>query len=194
MEKELLKKYIDEGLSIRKIAEKLSCSATTIRYYLNKFDLVSKWHQPNKFNVEVIRKLCEEKISISEILRELNLHVSNTNFLSIKRFTKKNNIILPKNGNKSGNKRFPKRTNSEIFCVNSPVSRGVVRKRLLEEGRGEKCELCTQGIEWNGRKISMILDHINGVPDDNRRENLRFICPNCDSTLDTFCGRNKRYK
>ena len=38
----------------------------------------------------------------------------------------------------------------------------------------------------------MILDHINGVPDDHRLENLRIVCPNCAATLDTHCGRKNR--
>jgi hypothetical protein len=38
--------------------------------------------------------------------------------------------------------------------------------------------------------MSLILDHINGVADDNRLENLRIVCPNCAATLDTHCGRN----
>ena len=37
--------------------------------------------------------------------------------------------------------------------------------------------------------MSLILDHINGVADDNRLENLRIVCPNCAATLDTHCGR-----
>src|SRR5262249_10271723 len=36
------------------------------------------------------------------------------------------------------------------------------------------------------------LDHINGVPTDNRLENLRIVCPNCAATLDTHCGRKRR--
>jgi 5-methylcytosine-specific restriction endonuclease McrA len=36
----------------------------------------------------------------------------------------------------------------------------------------------------------MVLDHINGIPNDNRIENLRFLCPNCNSQTDTFAGRN----
>ncbi|HEX5763694.1 MAG TPA: hypothetical protein VFY04_11315 [Solirubrobacterales bacterium] len=40
--------------------------------------------------------------------------------------------------------------------------------------------------------MSMILDHINGVRDDHRLENLRMVCPNCAATLDTHCGRKNR--
>jgi len=36
----------------------------------------------------------------------------------------------------------------------------------------------------------MILDHVNGVPNDNRLGNLRMLCPNCNATLATHCGRN----
>lgn len=36
------------------------------------------------------------------------------------------------------------------------------------------------------------LDHKNGR--DHRPENLRWVCPNCDSQSDTFCGRNNRAK
>jgi hypothetical protein len=45
---------------------------------------------------------------------------------------------------------------------------------------------------WRGRRLALILDHINGVPDDNRLENLRIVCPNCAATLDTHCGRKNR--
>ena len=37
--------------------------------------------------------------------------------------------------------------------------------------------------------MALILDHINGVPDDNRLENLRIVCPNCAATFETHCGR-----
>jgi hypothetical protein len=40
--------------------------------------------------------------------------------------------------------------------------------------------------------MSLILDHVNGVPDDNRLHNLRVVCPNCAATLDTHCGRKNR--
>lgn len=52
--------------------------------------------------------------------------------------------------------------------------------------------MCGQGEEWNGKKMSLILDHINGVHNDNRLENLRIVCPNCNATLDTHCGKNNK--
>jgi ribosomal protein S27AE len=43
-----------------------------------------------------------------------------------------------------------------------------------------------------GERMSMILDHINGVSNDNRLENLRIVCPNCAATFDTHCARSRR--
>jgi 5-methylcytosine-specific restriction endonuclease McrA len=66
-----------------------------------------------------------------------------------------------------------------------------LKKRLIKEGIKEnKCDIC--GItEWNGKLISMQLDHINGDSHNHKLENLRMICPNCHSQTETYCGKNK---
>lgn len=75
--------------------------------------------------------------------------------------------------------------------MHSTYERGVLKRRLLREGiKQPVCEICGQGELWLGRRMSMILDHVNGVSDDHRLENLRMLCPNCNATLDTHCGRN----
>jgi hypothetical protein len=80
---------------------------------------------------------------------------------------------------------------SEIMVAGSTFHRGHLKRRLYREGLKEpRCELCGQDEEWRGRKMALILDHINGVATDNRLENLQIVCPNCAATLDTHCGRN----
>jgi len=55
----------------------------------------------------------------------------------------------------------------------------------------ENCQFHKGGLIWNGQKLGMILDHINGNSNDNRAENLRYLCPNCDAQLPTRGGRNR---
>ena len=53
-----------------------------------------------------------------------------------------------------------------------------------------ECAIC--GLDsWRGAAISLHLDHVNGIRNDHRRENLRLLCPNCHSQTVTFAGRNK---
>jgi len=54
-----------------------------------------------------------------------------------------------------------------------------------------ECRFHREALEWNGRPLTPILDHINGVNQDNRPDNLRYLCPNCDSQLETKGGANK---
>lgn len=80
---------------------------------------------------------------------------------------------------------------AEVLVERSTYSRGTLKRRLYAEGlKARACEICGQGEEWQGRRMALILDHVNGVGDDNRLENLRIVCPNCAATLDTHCGRN----
>jgi hypothetical protein len=79
----------------------------------------------------------------------------------------------------------------QLLVRRSAYSRQALKRRLYAEGlKTRVCELCGQGELWREHRMSLILDHINGVADDNRLENLRIVCPNCAATLDTHCGRN----
>jgi len=80
-----------------------------------------------------------------------------------------------------------------IMSENSTLSRHHLKRRLLKEGLlKNECSLCGQEGNWKGKELRMIIDHINGISNDNRLENLRMVCPNCNSQLDTFSGRNNK--
>lgn len=65
-----------------------------------------------------------------------------------------------------------------------------LKRHILKE-QNNCCEICEMKNEWNYKPIVFILDHINGDASNNRRENIRLICPNCDSQLDTFKSKNR---
>ena len=68
--------------------------------------------------------------------------------------------------------------------------RGTFRERLLLH-YGNKCSICGQKPEWNGLELVLVLDHIDGNAGNDKETNLRFICPNCDSQLETFKSKNR---
>lgn len=65
-----------------------------------------------------------------------------------------------------------------------------VRQYVFEDQHG-RCALCELPAEWNGLPLNFVLDHIDGDASNNRRENLRLVCPNCDSQLPTYKSRNR---
>lgn len=70
------------------------------------------------------------------------------------------------------------------------TSMGWIKCHLLKE-QNNKCAICGMENSWNNKPLVFILDHINGRANDNTRNNLRLVCPNCDSQLDTYKNKNK---
>lgn len=90
----------------------------------------------------------------------------------------------------------PKYELQQILVENSTyLNRSMLKKRLVSSGLMEyKCIECDNVGIWNGKKLSLQLDHINGIPNDNRIENLRILCPNCHSQTETYSGKSSNKK
>lgn len=81
----------------------------------------------------------------------------------------------------------------KVLVENSTYARHLVKKRILREKLiPYQCSCCGLGPEWQGKPMPLILDHINGVNNDNRLSNLRFVCSNCDTQLDTYKSKNRK--
>jgi hypothetical protein len=91
-----------------------------------------------------------------------------------------------------------------VLCYRDGKRRGGIVRRHYEPWRQqqkpplpercdiEECFFHSNPLVWNGHALKLILDHQNGNNTDNRPNNLRFLCPNCNSQqIDTNGGANK---
>lgn len=163
-------------------------------YGLNSKKITSKTSSPIwSISTKDFKKLVEKASSIKEILNAFNLENKGSNYKTLKKrfllenlnyneFVKKS-VYAPRN--------TLKYTRDEIFCENSSYPRNSLKKILLTENiLINKCSICQQLPYWNNKSMTLILDHINGIYNDNRLINLRIVCPNCNSQLETTGGRN----
>jgi hypothetical protein len=81
------------------------------------------------------------------------------------------------------------RGDPEIMRSNFQIRNNI--KKIITEEQGGVCAICGITPEWNGKPLVFILDHIDGKASNNQRSNLRCICSNCDSQLDTYKSKNK---
>ena len=74
---------------------------------------------------------------------------------------------------------------------NTPRNTRTTRKYLIYK-HGNNCMLCGQaGEDWKGKPLTLIVDHIDGHSTNWVISNIQLVCPNCDSQLSTYKGRNK---
>jgi len=141
-------------------------------------------------------ELVKNSINISEVLFKLGYTVKGNSwgFSQIRRRMEALKLTTQDFKGKSALKTdTEKLVNPEnLLCANSKHARNVLRRYILNNDLiPYKCAIC--GItHWNNKALSLELDHINGINNDNRLENLRFLCPNCHSQTTTYGSRNQQ--
>lgn len=152
-----------------------------------------------KISKEKLKEIVEECSTISCILLYFGLSNKGGNYKTLQKRLLADNIDyshiqlgIGANKNKTWftTTRTPK---EEMFCKNSKFTRNSIRRRIISDKLLELvCKECKLKNEWNGKKLTLQLDHINGDGKDNRLENLRFLCPNCHSQTDTYAGKKHK--
>lgn len=147
--------------------------------------------------LDLLRKVVKEKDSYSHVLDFFGF--KNSNNTSLKNIIKSNNIDI--SHFKSFNEHFSylrlKNTIplDKVLIKDSNYNRGSLKARLLRGGYlKDECSKCGLGPEWCGEKLSLQIDHINGVRNDHRLENLRILCPNCHTQTHTYAGKSNKVK
>lgn len=134
-----------------------------------------------------------------EVLERLGLRPAGGNYASLDRAMRAYSLdpdILSDRG-RAAIREHARALSSRLRTADSEYfTTGVIarnnsrtRDRLIRLGREYSCAMCGMGPEWQGTPLTLQVDHINGVRTDHRLENLRFLCPNCHSQTETFCGR-----
>jgi hypothetical protein len=138
--------------------------------------------------------------SVAQVLRALGLNATGANYMTVWRTVERLAIDTSHWTGQASNQGTDhvggceRLTSEEVFVLDRRRGQkekvAVLRRALLNIGVRECCEACGLKTEWNGQPLRLAVDHKNGNPLDNRRVNLRFLCPNCHSQTATFGIRN----
>ncbi len=184
-----VQKLIDQDKSVREIAGIFGVSYTPMRMWMKRRGLSTNNTNLRSWTDDQLISAVRSSKTIADVLRKLELKVKAGNYSTINKYINQMSLCTDHMTGKShGSSISPqKKPLEELLVEHSIMSRSSLKKRLLKEGvLTNQCSECKLK-EWRGEKLVMVLDHINGVNNDNRIENLRMLCPNCNSQTPTFC-------
>jgi 5-methylcytosine-specific restriction endonuclease McrA len=141
-------------------------------------------------------KLIETSKRMADVLAFFGLKNQGSNFQTVSRRIQKLNLNCSHFLTRNDSSNFTRILSKDEFInewltKKSTKIRKYVKAYLIKfQLKDYKCSECDNEGLWNGKPLSLQLDHINGINDDNRIDNLRFLCPNCHSQTETYSKKN----
>lgn len=180
-----------------------SASRSRLRYYVELYNIDSSHFQrqttSEKWKSVSRRELLEavsSSNSLTEVCIKLGVSSKGSAVNVVKRHIVKYGIDMShlttarvKGGRYWSTARIP---NEQLFVSNSKSRTDTAKSRIVKEKLIDyRCAGCGNDGSWRGKKLTLQLEHKNGVPTDHRLENLEFLCPNCHTQTSTWGSRNK---
>lgn len=138
--------------------------------------------------------VCRSSQSIAKIMGRIGLSSHSSAYSSIRARALREGVDLshiPRGLSHRKGQPSPNRVSLEHALRSG--NRSQIKKVLLRDSvLKNECSVCGMPPEWNAQPLVLRLDHINGTSTDHTLTNLRLVCPNCDSQLPTFAGRNRK--
>jgi hypothetical protein len=147
---------------------------------------------------EELRRAVEGAISVAGALRRLGLPVTTALRRRFAVWIAEDGAATDHflgQGHRRGRRASNARAPEEILVRHDRPRRTSsyrLRRALRTVGVPERCAECGQGPEWLGRPLTLEVDHLDGDWRNDRRENLRLLCPNCHATTRTWCRGGSR--
>jgi len=182
MNKILLKRYVDEGLSINDICKKVGKGNTSIRYWLKKYKLKTNWKGSLERKVpdNELLKIAKNSKSFTDCLLRVNGNAGGGSYYFYKKRLEKLNFDFSIYKNLNRIPLFLVRSNQEAI----QRKRGYrIRREKLHlylkynnvEYKCSKCGIC----EWEGKNLLLHIHHKDENSQNNKLDNLCYLCPNC---------------
>ena len=142
----------------------------------------------DKYTTDELTDIVNNSYSLREVIYKLGYSTgSGSNNATLKKRLEKDGIDTSHFSHTKGTKRCPE----NIFIKDSSATQKVLRDYFFKGNYVPyKCSICGLEPIWQGKTLTLILDHINGHNKDDRLENLRWVCPNCNQQLDTTGTKN----
>ena len=154
--------------------------------------------RPSKVTEAALRLAVAESLAVAQVLVKLGLVPAGGNYKTVQEKIKSFGIDTSHFTGGAWNQgaryqpfgKYPDL--AELLVEGSTCQSFKLKNRLLKAGLLQKLCMSCQLTEWLDKPIPLELDHINGVNNDNRIENLRLLCPNCHALTETYRGRNQK--